>query len=252
MADNELAGNFMLVGPRGCGKSSTGNMLLSRFRGHPFFNVGDDMSDGTVEIKIVRPMEYQSLTIGDCLGFGYKSISETQEREMGTMALYDNFCSDTIKSKLINQKFKFFFCVKFDAGHYPNPYFKDAAQEFVEVFDNDGVKSMVIIAIQERNPLSLDDFTKKLEDTDGYKFLIEKLADPKRKIPFCLWDNQSIRLPMQLSNLRECVNQIDSFMFTPTHFSLIKARNQFLKERKLRMQEEEASKTTVPEATPNV
>lgn len=209
---SRLVGNFILVGPKGCGKSSTGNTI----HGDLCYSIGDHLEDGTFKIKSV---ERNGCLMGDCLGFGDPSA----DGRFGDVALYKEF--GQVKSQLVDKKFKFLFCIKFDPSHNPNTHFVDACHQFVQVFGEDGVASTVFVVIQEANARDYESFVSVLHRTSGYKLM--KQGNGNRDIPFVLWDNKQ-PYASQVTNLCEKVNQVEEFLFEPLRFVVIERQMQLI------------------------
>lgn len=240
MSTNQVKGKFIVVGPKGCGKSSTADTLLADFDGHPFFKVADSFEDGTFRIKFIElNSDGNEIVVGDCLGFGDTSADCSK---FGNIPLYNNFCEASVRAKLIGKKFKFLFCIKF-TGPNPDSHFVDAAEQFCQVFGSEGVQSMVLIVIQTVNSDCLEDAAKNLYKTNGYKRLKDKNRDGKFDIPFVLWDNKSNRHRNQVRKLLEQAAKVDEFEFDRLQFKVIEKQIEVLhKERRIQQLELEREK----------
>ena len=150
--------NLILIGHSGSGKSSTANKLLKRLE----FDIGHTSTEGTLSMQIGPSDEYNII---DSPGFG---------NALNPLCFYIDY---TNKKKTLLNNLPFdgiIFLVKFDNGK--SDTFHQAAQDFYSVFGQDAFKSLMILCIQEAKTKTLSEanFEKKLIDSDGYKYLVEK------------------------------------------------------------------------------
>lgn len=225
-----LTGNFIIVGPQGCGKSSTGNTLLSNYDGHPYFGIGDDLGRGTIETKRVN---CGKIEIIDCVGFGNNANKNNTFKENSFILQKEFFANDLINSQLKYKHYKLLFCIKFDRYNQPNYQFLNAVKQFVEIFGERGVQSMVIVAIQEKNALCLGDFLQKMKKTDGYEYLVENMSNSShREIPVCLWENYRLTYPNQKYNLLKCLKNVGDFEFIDISTKVVNSKMTPFKDQK--------------------
>ena len=127
--------------------------------------------------------------------------------------IQDQFFTEEINNQVQNKEYKFLFCIKFDRSNSPNDQFLNAAKQFVDLFGERGVHSMVIVAIQEKNALCREDFLQKMKQTDGYEYLINNLIKSSETIPVCLWENNKSIYPNQKQFLFKYLNQVSTYEF---------------------------------------
>jgi len=128
---NSLRKKFVIVGPMGYGKSTTGNKLC----GDDVFTIGSDVT------RITTSIQYQetsaNLTIVDCPGFG-DPVDET--------IFYVEFLKRKEYFLELVPIDAFILVIKFDQNISSS--FLDAAKQYVQVFGTAGIKSLMILCIQ--------------------------------------------------------------------------------------------------------
>lgn len=184
---------FVIVGPMGYGKSTTGNKLC----GDDCFTVGNDISRITKSIKFQKTNA--DLTVIDCPGFG----DPTDETI---------FFAEFLKKKQYFLEIvpidAFILVIKFDQDKSGS--FLDAAKHYVKAFGTEGIKSMMLLCIQgsEKRRYAKDDFKSIILNSDGYLYLVKK--NENIQIPYCLWDNFR-EYTNQEKNFEECLNKLKPF-----------------------------------------
>jgi hypothetical protein len=98
--------------------------------------------------------------------------------------------------------------VKFENGK--SDTFQQAAQEFYSVFGRDAFKSLMLLCIQESKTKTLSEanFEKKLFESDGYKYLVEK--NDHQNIQHCVWDNYFPYKDHE-KNFKNCLSNLEKF-----------------------------------------
>ena len=204
---------IFLFGKKGQGKSSTGNTLSGRTP----FNRNDETPGVPRSLEIYFSKEHKTSIIDS------PGILDIVER-----TLFHRAFIRSIESKISEKNLRFklpidIICIvtKFDETN--KPCFLDVAYSFVKLFSRSGTFNLMIICIEKEEGtkrMSENDFTKEVETSDGYRYLMKvKRGDEKttEKIPYCRWDNLAKTpedMQRQIKDLGKKINQVES-VFSP-------------------------------------
>lgn len=185
--------HLILVGLVGCGKSSLANSLLNMNQ----FTVGHIRTVSVTNYFQIGSNEdfyiIDSPPFNDILYFGDMYLSER-----------DKFLKlSSINAIILVHKIN---CSNMEL-------LLDSAECFLSAFGNTGLKSLILLCIQNNYKeiiLSEDEFYEKLIKSDGYRYLLSK--NNGKNIPFVLWDNISEHVyPNQKENLHKCIDSVKEF-----------------------------------------
>lgn len=184
--------NLLIIGAFGHGKSTTGNKLLEK----DMFNVGRSRNSITIDVKIESSAKY---TIADCPGFG-----DLEERKL----FFEKFPQQKIALENICPIDGIVLVLKFDRDNCFS--FLNTARQVVSAFDQEGLKSLMLLCIQGNEEIRFanDEFKRILLESNGYKYLVEQ--NNGSPIPFCLWDNFK-PYQWQMENFEECLVKLATF-----------------------------------------
>ena len=179
--------NLLIIGAFGHGKSSTGNKLLE----NDIFNV--HRLRNMIGVQIGCSSKY---CVADCSGFGESNIFNQNFLTPGTVL--ENICP--IDGIVLVLKFNRDNCFSF----------LNTARQVVSAFDQEGLKSLMLLCIQGNEEIRFanDEFKRILLESNGYKYLVEQ--NNGSPIPFCLWDNFK-PYEMQNKNFEECLELLIPF-----------------------------------------
>jgi hypothetical protein len=189
---------LVLIGPVGSGKSTTGCILL---RNKPNrFTTGKQSIPVTIE---------------------FQAENDNLLHVVDTSGLSDQTNSDIFQNNFLKYKEEFLkilpidafiLVIKFDGKEFKG--FFTASQEYFRYFGSIGIKSLLILFIQEGEEITYSEktFLDIISKSDGYRFL--KVKNNDQRIPFCLWDNKSsIYYDMQQNELLNQVAKLEKIDF---------------------------------------
>ena len=98
--------------------------------------------------------------------------------------------------------------VMFDKDNCSN--FLNTAQQFVSVFHQEAIKSLMLLCIQgnEEHIFATNKFRSIILESKGYKYLVEQ--NNELPIPICLWDNKN-PYQGQTEKFDECLERLTAF-----------------------------------------
>jgi hypothetical protein len=151
----------------------------------------------------IKTCTFNGYTITDCPGFGdlenknlfYEKIKEFKDHLL-EHSPYDALFL-VIKFEIPNEDAKI-----------DSPGFDSVIDDFLIAFDEEGLRSLILLCIQNQIQLPLEDFDPKLKSSKGYQKL--KQQNKNFDIPFVLWDNFKPEYN-QLENFTSCLNEIPKF-----------------------------------------
>lgn len=179
------SGNFMLVGPSGSGKRTAGNDLLDDKPDHPYFSLG--VNNATESETRVNVVNCETTVVAILTDLGVSPIDAHVHANQSSNSRYKRFDDESVKKELVGKPFFFLFFVMFNAWNRPQENFYEAAKHFVDILGAEAMRSTILVVIQTEHALCLNEFTPKLYDTRGYKFL--KKTNSDKNIPFLLRSN---------------------------------------------------------------
>lgn len=154
--------------------------------------------------------------VTDCSGYGESNIFNQNLNFLTPGTALENICPiDGIVLVL-----------KFDRDNCFS--FLNTARQVVSAFDQEGLKSLMLLCIQGNEEIRFanDEFKRILLESNGYKYLVEQ--NNGSPIPFCLWDNFKPSNQRQMENFEECLELLIPFEKNKLHNSF-EIRNAWLK-----------------------
>lgn len=178
---------LLIIGPMGHGKKSTCNTIIEDYS----FDTSSVEKDNKAKIN------FHNLMIANLENSGFENQNLFSQKFLNE----NNLLLKVLEKKHLSA---FLLVIKFEMKESLGFY--DVARQFFEIFGTAGVKSVIILCIQEGIRFEESIFDISIKQSNGYQYL--KSKNSNKDVNYCFWDNMT---PDQISKLSSLVCQVERF-----------------------------------------